>query len=87
MDRAPKRRDYDGDEEGGDSNRNTSMNFSLGYQTKVGLDVVAHPPRPNVPNFDVAHPISGGTRMTTYIPSKALPRPSTLAGHNPPPTP
>ena len=64
---------------------NTNINFSLGYQTKVGLYVVSHPPSPNVANFYVAHPIPGGTRMTTYIPSQEIPRPSTLAGHRLPP--
>ena len=82
---APKCRDRDMEEGRGDSN--TIIKFSLEYQTKVGLYVVAQTPSPNVYNFGVAHPSPGGTRMTTYIPSKALPRPSTLVGHNFPPTP
>ena len=46
---------------------------------------MAQPPIPNGDNFGVAHPIPGGTRMTTDIPSDALPRTITLAGHSPPP--
>ena len=82
---APEHRDCDMGEEGGDSNRNTKINFSLGYQTKVGLYVVAQPPKHNVAYFGVAHLIPGGTRMTSYRPSNAIPSPSTLADHNPPP--
>ena len=74
-------------EEGGDNNRNTNINFSLGYQTKVGLDVVAQPPNHNAANFGVAHPIPGGTRTINYSRSKEIPRPSTLAVHKLPPTP
>ena len=70
---------------GGDKHRNTNINFSLGYQTIGGLDVVAQPPIPNVANFGVAHPIPGVTRMTTNTPSEALPRTSTLLGQIPPP--
>ena len=73
-------------EEGGESNRN-NINFSLGYQTRVGLDSVAQPPIPNVANLGVAHPSPEVTRMTNYIPSKEINRPTTLAGHklHPPP--
>ena len=46
---------------------------------------MAHPPSLNVANVDVAHPIPGGTRITTDSPSEALPRPSTLAGQSLPP--
>ena len=56
--------------EGVDKLRNTNFKFSLGYQTKVGLDVVAQPPSPNVANLGVAHPSPGGTRINTDIPSK-----------------
>ena len=71
----------------GGEHRNTNINFSLLYQTKVGLDVVAQTPIPNVANFGVSHPRPGGTRMTTDRSSKALPRPSTLVGQRLPPLP
>ena len=86
MDQAPERRDHGVGEEGGESNRN-NINFSLGYQTRVGLDSVAQPPIPNVANLGVAHPSPEFTRMTKYIPSKEIYMPITLAGHklHPPP--
>ena len=81
---APERRDHSGGKEGGDKHRNTNINFSLGYQAKVCLYVVAQPTIPNVANFGVAHPSPVGTRMTTDSLSEALPRLSTLAGQSPP---
>ena len=44
-----------------------------------------HPHIPNISNLGGAHPIPGGIRRTTQIPSQAIPWPSTLAGHKPPP--
>ena len=70
-----------------DKHRNTNIAFSLGYQTKRGLDVVALPPINNVANFVVAHPSPGGIRMTNDSPREALPRPSTLTGQKLPPPP
>ena len=55
-------------EKGGDKSRNTNINFILGYQNKVGLDVVAQTLIPNVANFGVDYPIPGVTRMTTDSP-------------------
>ena len=48
---------------------------------------MVQPPSPNIANFGIAHPIPGGTRMTTDSPREALPRPSTLAGQRLPQTP
>ena len=87
MDQATERRYRAVGEEGGDNIRNTNINFSFGYQTKVGLDVVTQPPSPNVANFCVPHPSPDGKSMTTDILSKALPRPITLADQNIPPPP
>ena len=84
-DRATKRRDRSGVKEGGDKYRNTNIKFSVGYQTKGGLDAVAQPPIPNVANFDMDNPIPGGTRMTINSPIKSLPRTITLAGQRLPP--
>ena len=86
-DRAPKRRYRSEEKEGGYKHSNTNIRFSLGHQTKGGLDAVAQPPSPNVSNFGIAHHIPGGTMMTTYSPREELPRPRTLAGQKPPPTP
>ena len=65
--------------------RHININVSLGYQNRVSLYVVAQPPTPNVAKYSVAYPRPGGTRTTTYISSKALPRPSTLAVQRLPP--
>ena len=67
-DRALERRYCARSKEGGYKHRNTNIKFSLGYQTKGGLDVVVQPPRPNVANFSVAHPSPGVTRMTNNSP-------------------
>ena len=62
---------------------NYTKNSSLGYQTRLGLDLAENPTIHNVADLGISHPIPGGIRMNTHSPSpEEFPRPITLAVQN-----
>ena len=76
---APECRDLDASKEGGGGD-NYIKKSSLSYQTRVGLDLVDHPPSHNVADVGVAHPSPGVIRMNTHRPRPAeFPWTSTIA--------
>ena len=65
--RTPDHRDLDAGEKGGGENQYI-QNSSLGYQTRVGIDWMTNPSH-DIAKFGVDHPIPGGIRVNTHIPS------------------